>query len=104
MEFAHQRPQSAPSGSGTELTNEVATNSHVTSGDSHVTNSEKSHVFPSISQSLQWASWGRDPSLPPPPTSTPPFPVDTHVQLLVTGSLHLVGTVMRVLGFTIDDV
>jgi folylpolyglutamate synthase/dihydropteroate synthase len=27
-----------------------------------------------------------------------------HVAVLVTGSLHLVGTIMRVLNFTVDDV
>lgn len=96
-----------PRGNETKPTNDSASSSHQTPsaplGDGHVT-SERNHVFQSVSQALQWASWGRDSFLPPPLSSPAPFPVATHVQLLVTGSLHLVGTVMGVLGLTIEDV
>ena len=77
---------------------------------SHVT-SQQTCIFNCISHALQWITTRRNSSPPPTPGATsdphPPPPLITkanHVQLLVTGSLHLVGGVMKVLGFSVDDV
>lgn len=93
-------------------------NSHVVklatekSPESNGDRSNKTMVFNCITHTLHWVASERDPSLPPsasdpsPPPSPPPHQLTSadHVQLLVTGSLHLVGDVMSVLGFTVDDV
>ena len=70
-------------------------------------------VFPCISRALHWITSGHDSSLPLPHNEmtmpsghAPPLDIAkaTHIQLLVTGSLHLVGAVMNVMGYTADDV
>uniref|UniRef100_A0A5F9CDM9 tetrahydrofolate synthase n=1 Tax=Oryctolagus cuniculus TaxID=9986 RepID=A0A5F9CDM9_RABIT len=66
-------------------------------------------VFGCISHALQWISQGRDPVFQPPspPGGRPPFPVAgsktrllreaAAIHVLVTGSLHLVGGVLKLL-------
>ncbi|XP_044295953.1 folylpolyglutamate synthase, mitochondrial isoform X2 [Varanus komodoensis] len=65
-------------------------------------------VFPCISQALQWIAQGRDPHVqPPPPRGLHPHPVASSgavllkeaavIRVLVTGSLHLVGGVLKLL-------
>ena len=49
-------------------------------------------VLPSINDALVWVE-GLSLSK-----------TDFHVQLLLTGSLHLVGAALRTLGYTVDDV
>ena len=67
-------------------------------------------VFPCISHAIQWVE-----SVCVPPQShhsctlshslsSPSHSPHPHIAILVTGSLHLVGAVMHMLGFTIDDV
>ena len=87
----------------TKLTNESGPGDHVTL--------PRTTVFSCIDHALHWITSGRDPTLPRPSddlTAPHPLPLDianaTHIQLLVTGSLHLVGTVMSVMGYTVDDV
>lgn len=60
-------------------------------------------IFPCIQDALVWLSCGRDPSLTgellTPPAFPPPALLQkaTQVQILVTGSLHLVGGVLGVI-------
>jgi len=90
--------------SGTKLTQQNGTGVHVTL--------PRPTVFPCINHALHWITSGRDSSLPllhdETPISPHPPPPDiakaTHIQLLVTGSLHLVGAVMNVMGYTAEDV
>ena len=88
---------------GAKLTNESSPADHVTL--------PRTTVFSCVNHALHWITSGRDSTLPPPSddmTAPHPLPPDiakaTHIQLLVTGSLHLVGTVMSVMGYTVDDV
>ena len=69
----------------------------------------KTQVFDCIDHVLQWTGSERNSSRSPNETPSPhPPPLDintaTHIQFLVTGSLHLVGAFMRALGCTIKDV
>ena len=72
---------------------------------------DKMATFNCLSQALRWCSAGRDPSLPPPSpeakisTLLPLIEVSeaAHVQVLITGSLHLVGAAMNILGCTVDE-
>lgn len=67
-------------------------------------------VFSYVNDALRWVTSGHNPSLTAlqreislhPPSSD--ITKATHVQLLVTGSLKLVGTVLSVMGYTADDV
>lgn len=66
-------------------------------------------VFPCLSHALQWIAQGRDPHLPAPPPKggAHPQPVASSgavllqeaatIHVLVTGSLHLVGGVLKLL-------
>ncbi|XP_042334764.1 folylpolyglutamate synthase, mitochondrial isoform X2 [Sceloporus undulatus] len=65
-------------------------------------------VFPCVSHALQWITQGRDPHFQPPaPRGQHPHPVASSgavllkeaatVRVLVTGSLHLVGAVLKLL-------
>lgn len=60
-------------------------------------------IFPCIQDALLWLSCGRDPSLTGELLSPPAFPPPqrlqeaAHIQVLVTGSLHLVGGVLGVI-------
>ncbi|XP_071507083.1 folylpolyglutamate synthase, mitochondrial-like [Diadema antillarum] len=57
--------------------------------------------LPSILDALQWAACGRDPVLSSPsnhdPTPSSHAIAANHIQVLVTGSIHLVGGVIRIL-------
>ncbi|XP_065593656.1 folylpolyglutamate synthase, mitochondrial isoform X2 [Cyrtonyx montezumae] len=72
-------------------------------------------VFPCISHALQWISQGRDPHLPMPTSKggAHPHPVAASgavllqeaaaIRVLVTGSLHLVGGVLKLLDPTLSQ-
>eukprot|EP00076_Gallus_gallus_P016009 XP_015135196.1 folylpolyglutamate synthase, mitochondrial isoform X1 [Gallus gallus] len=72
-------------------------------------------VFPCISHALQWITQGRDPHLPLPASKVGahPHPVATSgavllqeaaaIRVLVTGSLHLVGGVLKLLDPTLSQ-
>ena len=82
---------------------------HVTYGEGHMTSAPVTKVFNCIRDALQWCASDRDPLLSAAAPSSPHPPPPTvakadHIQLLVIGSLHLVGTVMNVLGCSVDDV
>ena len=74
---------------------------------------ENMATFDCLSRALRWCSAERDLSLPPPSPETkmssdnPPHLVEvseaSHVQVLVTGSLHLVGAAMNILGCSVDE-
>ena len=61
-----------------------------------------STIFPCVSQAIRWLLAGREPVIPP--LSPGGFPLPdfisqaTRIQVLISGSLHLVGTAMKVLG------
>ncbi|KAM7447198.1 hypothetical protein ABFA07_004627 [Porites harrisoni] len=61
-----------------------------------------STIFPCVSQSIRWLLSGRDPHiapLSPGGFALPDFiSKATRLQVLITGSIHLVGTAMKVLG------
>lgn len=74
------------------------------------TRTTKTAAFDCIAHALHWATGGRQaqPSsqvLSPPPSPTFPTSLGeaTHIQVLVTGSLHLVGGVMGLLGAEVDS-
>ena len=80
----------------------------------HTTSSmqeDKMATFNCLSQALRWCSVGRDPSLPPPSPEAKMSAVlplvevseAAHVQVLITGSLHLVGAAMNTLGCSVDE-
>ena len=69
-----------------------------------------SHVsqhFPSISHALAWVTHGRDDLCTPPDDSLPAMPHwlkhSQHVQVLITGSFHLVGGVLTVIDPHMND-
>ena len=72
---------------------------------------DKMATFDCLSQALRWCSAGKDTSLPPASPeakmstnpSLVPISEATHVQILITGSLHLVGAAMNLLGCTVDE-
>ena len=94
---------------------------HSKSHDGHVTSPDTQRVpmsedniatFVCLSRALRWCSAGRDsalrPSSPEAKTSTANQPLDevskaNHIQVLVTGSLHLVGAAMNILGCSVDE-
>jgi len=61
-----------------------------------------STIFPCVSQAVRWLLGGRDPLVPPFSTDDLPLPdfisQASRLQILIGGSLHLVGTAMKVLG------
>lgn len=61
-----------------------------------------STIFPCVAQAIRWITAGRDPLIPPIQNNDLELPESitkaSRIQLLITGSLHLVGTVMKVLG------
>ena len=61
-----------------------------------------STIFPCVSQAIRWLLSGRDPHiapLSPGGFALPDFiSKATRLQVLITGSIHLVGTAMKVLG------
>jgi folylpolyglutamate synthase len=61
-----------------------------------------STIFPCVAQAIRWIAAGRDPLIPTIVNGDLPHPElianATRIQLLITGSLHLVGTAMKVLG------
>ncbi len=82
------------------------TSSHL-SGTS-LESTECSAVFPNISEAFRWIAAGKDTAIEKPNTNGPIVPsrlaLAEHVQVVVTGSLHLVGGVMRFLGPEIVEV
>ncbi|XP_057317657.1 folylpolyglutamate synthase, mitochondrial-like isoform X2 [Hydractinia symbiolongicarpus] len=67
-----------------------------------------STVFPSISSAIKWIAQGRDADIGKPEANSPCHPRtlldSSHIQVVVTGSLHLVGGVLRFLGPNICDI
>ena len=61
-------------------------------------------TFCSIREALAWLSQGCTSASPPDTPALHTLSAASRVQVLVTGSLHLVGDVMRVLGRTAEDV
>ena len=61
-----------------------------------------STIFPCVSQAVRWLLGGRDPLVPPFSPDDLPLPdflsQASRLQILIGGSLHLVGTAMKVLG------
>lgn len=61
-----------------------------------------STIFPCVSQAIRWLLGGRDPHIVPLSPGGLPLPdfisQATRLQVLIGGSLHLVGTAMKVLG------
>ena len=64
--------------------------------------SDDTAVFPSISGAIRWIACGKEPLIEKAKEGGPCSPrklaMAEHVQVLVTGSLHLVGGVMKFLG------
>jgi hypothetical protein len=73
---------------------------HAVTGCSH----SATAIFSSVHEAICWLDQGQDPLLKPLPKSanTPDLPLQlaasAHIQLLITGSIHLVGAVFRALG------
>ncbi|XP_031569550.1 folylpolyglutamate synthase, mitochondrial-like [Actinia tenebrosa] len=61
-----------------------------------------STIFPCVAQAIRWITAGRDPLITPIQNNDLEHPESiakaSRIQLLITGSLHLVGTAMKVLG------
>ena len=85
----------------------IDTNSSHVAGTS-LQSSEHSSVFSSISEGIRWISSGKDPDIEKPCPGGPEVPsrlaMAEHVQILITGSLHLVGGIMKFLGPDIAEV
>ena len=70
---------------------------------------QPAHTFGTIQEALQWASQGRDSRVPPLgiPSGIPLVPFGLadakHVQVLCTGSLHLVGGILGLLDPKLKD-
>lgn len=68
-----------------------------------------SHSFPCVRHALSWATQGKDAdiSVKDPNASIPDIPASLedadHIQVLVTGSLHLVGAILSVLDPNMND-
>lgn len=77
--------------------------------DSMTRRQRPSHVFPCILQALSWVTQGRDPlvKVADPTAVLPDIPhlcmEATHIQVLVTGSLLLVGPVLGILKPGLND-
>ncbi|KXJ09840.1 Folylpolyglutamate synthase, mitochondrial [Exaiptasia diaphana] len=80
---------------------------HASLDDDHVIKNghddgEYSAIFPCVAQAIRWIAAGRDPLIPTIANGSLEYPESVvnaaRVQVLVAGSLHLVGTVMKVLG------
>lgn len=83
-------------------------NEACSSGDSDFIWSERVAMFDCLSRALRWCSNER--GLSPSPNSQQAADLPSmnltkadHVQVLVAGSLHLVGAVMNVLRYTVED-
>ena len=96
-----QEQQSAGSSTG-EGSNKVAIGDvdRVAMGDADINEESLSpaYTFQSIQDALQWLSCGKDPMLPLATTMTTVLPrvieEADHVQVLCTGSLHLIGGIL----------
>lgn len=64
--------------------------------------------FPCVSSAFRWIARGRDANIGQPDLDAPETPEKLlnakHTQVVVTGSLHLVGTVMKFLGPEICEI
>ena len=63
--------------------------------------------FPTVSSAIRWVACGKDNEIEKPDTDGPIIPrlVNAkYIQVVVTGSLHLVGTVMKFLGPNICEI
>lgn len=62
----------------------------------------RSAVFPSISSAIRWIAMRREPDIESVDDVGPVYPLvmqeSDHVQVLISGSLHLVGGVLKFLG------
>jgi len=83
------------------------TSSSIDTSSSHVCGvalemSSDTAVFPSISDAIRWLACGKDTLIEKARDGSPEIPpklaMAEHVQILVTGSLHLVGGVIKFLG------
>eukprot|EP00058_Branchiostoma_floridae_P004148 XP_002589636.1 hypothetical protein BRAFLDRAFT_128960 [Branchiostoma floridae] len=85
----------------------VAGNSKDQSSDEENLNSAKARVFPCISDALSWIQHGKDKELSRSNSSQchPHSSLDeaVHIQVLITGSLHLIGGALKVLDPTMSD-
>ncbi|XP_044174437.1 folylpolyglutamate synthase, mitochondrial-like isoform X1 [Acropora millepora] len=91
---------------GAEFPGHANPQSNFTNNDSAMENGfdhdEQSALFASVSQAISWLVAGTDPLIPPSSTGGYPLPgfisEAKRIQVLVCGSLHLVGITMKVLG------
>lgn len=91
---------------GVEFPGHANPQSNFTNNDSAMENGfdhgEQSALFASVSQAISWLVAGTDPLIPPSSTGGYPLPgfisEAKRIQVLVCGSLHLVGITMKVLG------
>ena len=91
---------------GAEFPGHANPESNCTNNDSTMENGfddgEQSALFESVSEAISWLVAGTDPLIPPSSTGDYPLPgfisEAKRIQVLVCGSLHLVGTTMKVLG------
>ena len=91
---------------GAEFPGHANPQSNRTNNDSAMENGfddgEQSALFASVSQAISWLVAGTDPLIPPSSTGGYPLPgfisEAKRIQVLVCGSLHLVGITMKVLG------
>ncbi|XP_035684942.1 folylpolyglutamate synthase, mitochondrial-like isoform X1 [Branchiostoma floridae] len=85
----------------------VAGNSKDHSSEEENANSAKARVFPCISDALSWIQHGKDKELSRSNSSQchPHSSLDeaVHIQVLITGSLHLIGGALKVLDPTMSD-
>eukprot|EP00111_Clytia_hemisphaerica_P004448 TCONS_00012724-protein len=76
-----------------------------TQKNSQGVSSSKTGVFPSITSAMKWIKYSKEQRDEKPPMNdeyNPDYPIELqhsdHVQVLVTGSLHLVGGILKFLG------
>ncbi|CAH1272406.1 FPGS [Branchiostoma lanceolatum] len=108
-----KRVQVGASGSGpskfycTDSTIVAGNSKDLTSSSQENANSAKARVFPCISDALSWIQHGKDKQLSRSNSSQshPHSSLDeaVHIQVLITGSLHLIGGALKVLDPTMSD-
>lgn len=69
---------------------------------------DSAFTFDCIQEALQWVSQGKDPHLPPLTYQQPSLPVHLqrshHIQVLATGSLHLIGGIIKLIEPHFNDI